>query len=85
MNKDIEKLQELEKLAKAAGAAPRESLRKCDDIIEQRVQARIADGETELQARSFVLSDRDPVGSRLYALRCEIADQAAYSDTVFMG
>ena len=48
--------------------APAETLRKCNELIEERVQARIANGQKELAARSFVLSDRDAIGSQLYKL-----------------
>ncbi len=81
----IEQLAELEVLAKAANAAPTETLRKCNELIEDRVQARIAKGDTELAARSHVLSDRDDIGSRLYRLSCDLTDQIAYQRSVFTG
>lgn len=85
MNTDTQRLQELETLAKAAAGAPLESIRKCDQLIEDLVQDRIAEGHDELAARRHVLSDAHPVGPRLYKLRCEIAEQLAYQDTVFLG
>jgi hypothetical protein len=85
MNTDTQRLQEMEALAKAANAAPRESLRKCDQLIEDLVQDRIAEGHDELSARRHVLSDAHPVSPRLYKLRCQIAEQLAYQDTVFLG
>jgi|32_taG_2_1085360.scaffolds.fasta_scaffold06251_2 hypothetical protein len=81
----IEQLAELEVLAKAANAAPIETLRKCNELIEDRIQARIAKGEKERAARSFVLSDRDPLGSRLYLLSCDLSEQIAYQRSVFTG
>lgn len=77
-----ERLADLETLSKAAGAAPAETLAKCNALLEERVQDRIASGEPERVARDFVLSKRDPIGSRLYALSCELAEQAAYNRDV---
>lgn len=85
MNTDIQRLQEIETLAKAANAAPRESLRKCDQLIEDLVQDRIAEGHDELSARRHVLSDAHPVGSKLYKLHCDLTDQLAYQDHLFLG
>jgi hypothetical protein len=81
----IEQLQQLEVLAKAANAAPVETLRKCNELIEERVEARIAKGEKELAARSYVLSDRDNIGSRLYKLSCDLSEQIAYQRSVYTG
>jgi hypothetical protein len=85
MKTDIEKLEELEALAKAVNAAPLESLRKCEALLEERVQDRIADGETEIAARTFVLSDRDSIGSRLYKLHCDLTEQVAFNEMAFLG
>lgn len=85
MTDPIDQLRQLEVLAKAANAAPAETLRKCNELIEDRVQDRIAKGETEIQARSFVLSDRDPIGARLYRLSCDLSEQMAYQNMVFLG
>lgn len=74
-----ERLAELETLSKAAGAAPAETLAKCNALLEERVQERIAKGEAELAARDFVLSRRDPIGSRLYALSCDLTERVAYN------
>lgn len=49
------------------------------DCVEARVQDRIAKGETELAARDFVLSPRDSIGSRLYALSCDLTERVAYN------
>ena len=85
MKTDIQRLQELETLAKAANAAPAETLAKCDTLIEDLVKARIAQGDTDLQARRHVLSDGHAVGSKLYKLRCDLAEQLAYQDKIFLG
>jgi hypothetical protein len=81
----IEQLAELEVMAKAANAAPAEALRKCNLLIDERVQARIVKGEKELAARRFALSDRDDIGSRLYKLSCDLSEQIAYQRSLFTG
>ena len=85
MTTDTQRLQELETLAKAANAAPLETLRKCNEMIEDLVRDRVAEGGTELQARRHVLSDAHPLGSRLYALSCDLSAQMAFNDTAFLG
>lgn len=77
-----DRLAEIETLSKAADAAPEETLRKCEELIEDRVQERVAAGEPERVARDFVLSGRDPIGSRLYRLSCDLSDQLAYQRRV---
>jgi hypothetical protein len=85
MDTNTRRMIELETLAKAANAAPLETLRKCNEMIETLVQERIAEGHTELQARRHVLSDGHPLGSRLYALSCDLGAQLAFNDTAFLG
>ncbi|MFN7180445.1 hypothetical protein [Hyphomonas sp.] len=82
---DTERLQELETLAKAANAAPAETLAKCDALIEDLVKARIAEGHDELSAHRHVLSDAHPVGSKLYKLSTQLSEQIAYQDRIFLG
>ena len=85
MKTDIQQLEELEALAKAVNAAPAETLAKCNALIEDLVQDRIAEGHDELSARRHVLSDAHPVGPKLYKLHCDLTEQLAYQDTVFLG
>lgn len=40
-----------------------DTLRKVNDLLEDRVQDRIAAGDTELQARTHVLSGKDQIGA----------------------
>ncbi|MBA3068119.1 MAG: hypothetical protein FP825_06545 [Hyphomonas sp.] len=85
MKTDIQQLEELEALAKAVNAAPAETLAKCNALIEDLVQDRIAKGDTDLQARRHVLSDQHEVGSKLYKMHCDLTEQMAFQQTVFLG
>ncbi|MEZ6012780.1 MAG: hypothetical protein R3C08_13020 [Hyphomonas sp.] len=79
----IEQLTELDRIAKAANAKPADTLRKVNDLLEDRVQDRIAAGETELQARTYVLSGKDQIAAKLYKMAEDLSAQMAYQDRIF--
>ena len=81
----LQELEEIQKIASATNAAPADTLRKCNALTEDRVQDRINAGDTELQARRHVLSGRDPIAARLYKLACDLGEQMAYQNHIFLG
>ena len=81
----IKQLEELDRIAKAANVKPADTLRKVNDLIEDRVSLRKElHGETDLQARSYVLSGKDQIAAKLYKMAEELSAQMAFANKTFL-
>jgi len=76
-------LEELDRIAKAANIKSADTLRKVNDLIEDRVSLRKElHGETDLQARNYVLSGKDQIAAKLCKIAEDLSAQMAYQDRV---
>ena len=81
----IKQLEELDRIAKAANVKPADTLRKVNDLIEDRVSLRKElHGETDLQARNYVLSGKDQIAAKLYKMAEELSAQMAFANKTFL-